>query len=235
MANRINYWWGLPVATAFVGVSVALVLFPKSQSVTLKTEALESITPDISLPVTSKTLSSTEPLMVQTVALPPVPKIEPVQYQARIVKNRVELEANPSRRLPAKQPETKPAARSEAKSVDLEQLATEGEISTDLANRFSQALAEMKADEAKGVQSAQLHPKALTRYPQWYQDLVPALEFSSHIYSSDKDSRWVKVNRQVVKEGELINADLRLIQVTPEQVVIEMQQRQFTLPALTSW
>ena len=108
------------------------------------------------------------------------------------------------------------------------------EICSDLVNRFNQASADMAADELKATTVTQ-HPKALTRYPQWYQDLVPSLDFSSHIYSSEKQDRWVKVNQQVVKEGELINSELRLVGITPEEVIIELQQRQFTLPALSSW
>ena len=163
-------------------------------------------------------------LIAKRVALPPV-YIEPARYQAKLAKKTAV--AAPINKRVSEPPKSTAA--------NFDQLVTQDGISADLAQRFSQALAAMEAEQLSEPLPAKLHPQALVYFPQWYQDLVPPLQFSSHIYSSDRAERWVKVNRQVVKEGELINADLRLVKVTPERVVIEMQQRQFTLPALTDW
>ena len=115
---------------------------------------------------------------------------------------------------------------------------TNAELTTaqsQLAQQFSQVMQDMANEKEEPSQGAKLHAQALTLYPQWYQNLVPPLEFSSHIYASDANERWVRVNEQVVKEGELIDSNMRLVRVEPQEVVIEMQQRQFTLPALSSW
>jgi general secretion pathway protein A len=170
--------------------------------------------------------TSSATLAIQTVALPPAP-VEAIRYQATLSKRRPNIVSG-NIQLPAAKP-IKPQA------LKLEPLAVQGGVSADLAQRFSQALAAMEAEQGAEAKPAKLHPQALVNFPQWYQELVPPLSFSSHIYSSEQAERWVKVNRQIVKEGELITADLRLVMVTPEQVVIEMQQRQFTLPALTDW
>jgi len=167
----------------------------------------------------------TSTLIAKRVALPPA-YIAPARYQAKLVK-KPSVAAPTNRKLASEPPQSTTAT--------VDQLVTQEGVSADLAQRFSQALAAMEAEQLSEPLPAKLHPQALVYFPQWYQDLVPPLQFSSHIYSSDRAERWVKVNRQVVKEGELINADLRLVQVTPEQVIIEMQQRQFTLPALTDW
>lgn len=224
MAGKINHWWSLPVFSGIAGIVLAWWLYPQNPLVSQGGEATKYaaqgvITDSVKLPA-----SEPEPIVATRVMLPPAPKVQYVpQYQAKLVNNQLVLQAN--------QPVIKP----ETRAPSLDELMAQGQVSAELASRFTRALAEMEADEVKSEQPRKLHPQALTLYPQWYQDLVPTLEFSSHIYSSDKDNRWVKVNQQMVKEGELINADLRLVEITPEQVIIEMQQRQFTLPALSSW
>jgi hypothetical protein len=104
-----------------------------------------------------------------------------------------------------------------------------------LAAKFNQVMLDIENEKKQPQPTAKLHAQALSMYPKWYQNLVPDLEFSYHIYASDVNERWVRVNNQVVKEGELINADMRLVTIAPQQVIIEMQQRRFSLPALSSW
>ena len=171
-------------------------------------------------------LQTSAMLVAKTVAMPPPEKLvakAPV-YHAQLSNKQVTVNSKKTQ-----------VASVQSADSQLNVIKSNDKVSNDLANRFNQALADMKADEEKPKKSSKLHPQPLTRYPQWYQDLVPSLDFSSHIYSSEANNRWVKVNKQVVKEGELINANMRLVAITPEQVVIEMQQRQFTLPALSSW
>lgn len=156
-------------------------------------------------------------LTVATVALPPAPSIYQPQLTAKLVDNKVVVE-----QAKATTPVTQ-QAKPPSKEVA---------IDSALAQRFNQVLAEMEQDKEK---PALLHPQPLTRYPQWYQDLVPPLEFSEHIYSSKPNESRVRVNNQVVKEGELIDSRMRIVKIEPQQVIIQLQQRQFSLPALSSW
>ncbi|NRA85353.1 MAG: general secretion pathway protein GspB [Gammaproteobacteria bacterium] len=207
MYTSINPWWSLPVLTAILGGVAAVAVFPTQPIAEIAAERVAEVTVIASV--------KTDLLITKQVALPPPSTYQPITYQATRSKT--------SGMVVVKK--TKPNVIAATPSP---------EISSDLVNRFNQAIADMAADELKPTTVTQ-HPKALTRYPQWYQNLVPSLDFSSHIYSSEKQDRWVKVNQQVVKEGELINAELRLVGITPEEVIIELQQRQFTLPALSSW
>lgn len=156
-------------------------------------------------------------LTVATVALPPAPSIYQPQLTAKLVDNKVVVEQAKAT-TPVTQ-QAKPAPK-------------EAAIDSALAQRFNQVLAEMEQDKEK---PALLHPQPLTRYPQWYQDLVPPLEFSEHIYSSKPNESRVRVNNQIVKEGELIDSRMRIVKIEPQQVIIQLQQRQFSLPALSSW
>jgi len=157
-----------------------------------------------------------EPLSVVNVALPPAPVEYQPQLSASLVNNKVVVT---KRSTPAVQ----------ASAIKKSQ----PKIDSQLAQRFNQVLADMQEEQSNPQEV--LHPQPLTRYPQWYQSLVPPLEFSEHIYSSKPNESRVRVNNQVVKEGELINDRMRIVKIEPQQVIIQLQQRQFSLPALSTW
>ena len=171
-------------------------------------------------------MASVNHLSVTEIALPPEPVfVEPV-LTATIKNNRVVLSNDSETKIVESVPDI---TRVNIENVDLDE-------SSALASKFSQVMQEMANEAQDSPHDAdKLHAQTLTQHPQWYQDLVPELDFSSHIYASDKNERWVRVNNQVVQEGELITSTMRLISIEPQQVIIEMHERRFTLPALISW
>ncbi|MGB0898354.1 MAG: general secretion pathway protein GspB [Psychrobium sp.] len=215
MNQSLNIWWLLPLATLVCGIGLAVV----SQQPLNTMQELEQKT-------SAHTVEQqTAPLSVTQVALPPAPAPYQPKLIAKLDNEHVVVEKTHTAKERALKPQS---------TVD----NTNAELTTaqsKLAQQFSQVMQDMANEKEEPLQGAKLHAQALTLYPQWYQNLVPPLEFSSHIYSSDTNERWVRVNEQVVKEGELIDSNMRLVRVEPQEVVIEMQQRQFTLPALSSW
>lgn len=208
MNGQFNPWWTLPVLSLVAGLAVGYKYF--------------SITPQITPKKVEQTIpveSSKPELTVVNVALPPAP----VEYQpvlsAKLVNNQVVV----------KKEQAKTVGKSQEQPVD----TVAADNNSILAQRFNQVLADMQKEQEKP--KVALHPQPLTRYPQWYQDLVPPLEFSEHIYSSKLNESRVRVNNQVVKEGELINDRMRIVKIEPQQVIIQLQERQFSLPALSSW
>ncbi|MGB1297231.1 MAG: general secretion pathway protein GspB [Psychrobium sp.] len=225
MNQSFNSWWLLPLAT--LGCGIAIAIFSHTPTLSAAVENSQQVA--VQQPVSAAQTTST-PLQVTQVSLPP----EPLPYQPRLtakLKNDrvvVEQEQAPTTNKP----------KTPVDSSVIEDSSQAGQLTASqskLAQQFSQVMQEMANEEATPKSEVKLHAQPLTLYPQWYQDLVPALEFSSHIYASEADDRWVRVNDQVVKEGELINANMRLVRVEPQEVVIEMQERHFTLPALSSW
>ncbi|MDP2560736.1 general secretion pathway protein GspB [Psychrobium sp. 1_MG-2023] len=223
MSSQINPWWSLPVITLVVGcvsgyAFVDLMLIDEARQQTAVSAPPQVKVSSYST-VESNQVENYE-LAVEQVALPPPPVYQP-RLTAKVVNQQVVVSNDSSKLMPAT---TTKNSKAPEQVID---------PSSQLAQRFSKVLAEMEQDSQQP--KAKLHAQPLAQYPQWYQNLVPELEFSSHIYASDINERWVRVNNQVVKQGELINASMRLIAIEPQQVVIEMQQRQFTLPALSSW
>lgn len=227
MNQSFNSWWLLPLVTLGCGIAIAVFNHTPTPTISAATESLQQV--PMRQPVSAAQTTNT-PLQVTQVSLPP----EPLPYQPRLtakLKNdRVVVEKEPAPTTMQPKPATDTAV--------VENASQKGQLTASqskLAQQFSQVMQEMANEEAAPKSEVKLHAQPLTLYPQWYQDLVPALEFSSHIYASEADDRWVRVNDQVVKEGELINANMRLVRVEPQEVVIEMQERHFTLPALSSW
>jgi len=210
MSGQLNAWWTLPVLTLFAGLGVGYA-YQEPQRLPKQVIVNPIVQED-----TKPTSVLTPTLAVVNVALPPAAVEYRPQLTAELVNNQVVV--TKQQQSPAKVSQQQP------KKIDSDSV---------LAQRFSQVLADMQQE--KSEPQTVLHPQSLTRYPQWYQDLVPPLEFSEHIYSSKPNESRVRVNNQVVKEGELIDSRMRIVKIEPQQVVIQLQQRQFTLPALSSW
>lgn len=211
MNRSFNSWWLLPVVTSIFGGVLAFILHEPSTVISAK-----------AIPVNTPVLQE---LSITKVALPPAPIVYQPTLTASLHNDKVMLK-NSSQKTSFKK-ESQNTSRTNDVVLNDEQSA--------LAKQFSQVMQDM-VDEDKEPQTEEtLHAQALTLYPQWYQNLVPALEFTTHIYSSEKNERWVRVNHQVVKEGELITSEMRLVSIEPQQVIIEMQKRRFTLSALSSW
>jgi len=210
MNRSFSLWWLLPMVTLVLGGIFAFILHEPT-----------SITPTR---VASPTTPAQQELLTIQVALPPAPIVYQPILTASLHNNQVKVKSS-SQQTALKQAQDTP--KSNEVVLSEEQSA--------LAKKFSQVMQEMVEEDKEPKAKERLHAQALTLYPQWYQNLVPTLEFTTHIYASEKNERWVRVNNQVVKEGELITSQMRLVSIEPQQVIIEMQKRRFTLAALSSW
>ncbi|MCG7532345.1 general secretion pathway protein GspB [Psychrobium sp. MM17-31] len=233
MNQSFNSWWLLPLVTLGCGIAIAVFNHTPTPTISAATESLQQV--PMQQPVSAAQTTNT-PLQVTQVSLPPKPLPYQPRLTAKLKNDRVVVEQESALTTIQPKPATNAAVVEDFSRVkDSVQAGQLTASQSKLAQQFSQVMQEMANEEAAPKSEVKLHAQPLTLYPQWYQDLVPALEFSSHIYASNADDRWVRVNDQVVKEGELINANMRLVRVEPQEVVIEMQERHFTLPALSSW
>lgn len=66
-------------------------------------------------------------------------------------------------------------------------------------------------------------------------NLLPDLEFTTHIYSTESDKSFVMVNGKLLVEGENINSSLALVKILPEHVVMDFEGSQFRVESLKTW
>lgn len=79
---------------------------------------------------------------------------------------------------------------------------------------------------------------ALPRIDQLPQNLlsqIPRMSFSAHMYASNPQDRWVRVNSRRVGEGNFISNNLILKKIEAEQVVLDFRGTEFTMNALSDW
>lgn len=73
----------------------------------------------------------------------------------------------------------------------------------------------------------QLSPALLTQ--------MPAMSFSAHMYASNPQDRWVRVNSTRLGEGDIIANQVVLKRIESEKVVLEYKGTEFTMNALSDW
>ena len=112
-------------------------------------------------------------------------------------------------------------------------------VSPELLQRFNQALEQLENQPESNQRETtvsvvddiprvdQLPARLLTR--------LPAMTFSAHMYASNRDSRWVRVNGQQLYEGEWIEDGLQIINIEPQRVVLSFRGELFAMAALTDW
>jgi len=67
------------------------------------------------------------------------------------------------------------------------------------------------------------------------QRQIPDLVFSSHIYSDDSSFRMVNINGRSIREGEMVNEQIRLERITEEGVILTYQDYTFEVSVLRDW
>lgn len=111
------------------------------------------------------------------------------------------------------------------------------EVSDQLMRRFMEAVEDTAnlSDTQISASSREAAVPKLVNLPQAFQDAIPSLDFQTHIYSSDPLDRWLKVNGGIKTEGQMITPQIRLNQILPQQVILEYDDQEFSLPALSNW
>ncbi len=75
----------------------------------------------------------------------------------------------------------------------------------------------------------------IDQLPQTVLAQMPSMSFSAHMYASNPQDRWVRVNSRRVSEGEFISNNLILKKIEAEQVVLDFRGTEFTMNALSDW
>ncbi|NOU52396.1 general secretion pathway protein GspB [Pseudoalteromonas sp. JBTF-M23] len=110
-------------------------------------------------------------------------------------------------------------------------------VSKELKEAFAQAVAETETQSphhvtASSRDSARATPIELL--PSALQNSLPSLRYQAHIYATDADKRWIKLNNRELYEGDSIGA-LQLVEITPEQALFNYDGYEFSMKAMQDW
>lgn len=67
-----------------------------------------------------------------------------------------------------------------------------------------------------------------------YRGRLPTLNLQTHMYSSDAQRRWVKINGLELKEGDRLN-NIQLLAIEPQFITIRFDNDIIDIPALYDW
>ncbi|CAH9059404.1 hypothetical protein PSECIP111951_03119 [Pseudoalteromonas holothuriae] len=110
-------------------------------------------------------------------------------------------------------------------------------VSKELKEAFAQAVAETEVQQphhvtASSRNSARATPIELL--PKGLQSSLPSLRYQAHIYATDSDKRWIKLNNRELYEGDSIGV-LELLEITPEQALFNYDGYEFSMKAMQDW
>ncbi len=77
--------------------------------------------------------------------------------------------------------------------------------------------------------------KELWEMPADFQDSLPDLEYSFHVYSKDPAKRTIFINGRSVKEGQMVARGLRLRMITSTGVIFHYRDRFFHVDVVENW
>ncbi|WP_158678856.1 general secretion pathway protein GspB [Pseudoalteromonas sp. T1lg75] len=58
--------------------------------------------------------------------------------------------------------------------------------------------------------------------------------YQAHIYATAQDRRWIKLNGYELYEGDTVGR-LRVVEITPEQTILSVDNYEFSLEAMQDW
>ncbi|MCR9967567.1 general secretion pathway protein GspB [Vibrio antiquarius] len=103
-------------------------------------------------------------------------------------------------------------------------------LSPDLARKVENALSR---DDAPSPQTVRVND--LERNAHQWQGRLPALNLQTHMYASDENRRWVKINNVEYHQGDVVDGQVTLREIQPQAVIVEFQGEQIRIPALYEW
>ena len=118
-------------------------------------------------------------------------------------------------------------------AAELEQ----SDVSAELRGKFESALAAADSPQQR-KQEINYHDAPavdINQLDDLLQRQLPALRFEAHVYATDAKQRWIKVNGKDLQQGQWVTADIQVKEILPQYVVLQFNQVQFSVEALTDW
>lgn len=109
-------------------------------------------------------------------------------------------------------------------------------VSDKLQASFERALL-MSKDETKAIiESADGDGSDIHQMASNFQDLVPAISYEFHVYSSVAKSRWIRINGEDLVEGQFDNlGKIQVVEIQANRTIFRLGSQSFSLQSLTNW
>ena len=111
-------------------------------------------------------------------------------------------------------------------------------LSPEIAQRLQAAMQPEESQSSlvqNNPQAVQDKAIELTSTASQWIGTLPALDFQTHVYSSNLAKRWVKVNNIEYQQGDWLAEGVRLLTIEPQSCLIEFANDRIRIPALYDW
>jgi general secretion pathway protein B len=111
-------------------------------------------------------------------------------------------------------------------------------ISSALLKRFENAINDLDSMPKTGfeprINTASDVPR-IDQLPAWVLTKLPAMAFTAHMYASNPQDRWVRVNDVRMVEGDLIDDKVQVQSIESQHVILNYDGQVFSMSALSDW
>ena len=112
-------------------------------------------------------------------------------------------------------------------------------VSLELQERFARAVELEKSEDNKGTNvlsdvQTKVATTDITLMPVQFQFQVPLMRYDSHMYSTEKNDRWIRINGVDLRIGDRVG-NVELLDILPQQSLFRLGQQKFTLESLKDW
>lgn len=127
-----------------------------------------------------------------------------------------------------------------AKRVDAEPAFNDLElsgVSADLQKRFAMAVEFEEKRDTRSVEQENtpiVGASDISSMPVAFQFQVPDMRYDSHMYSTDVEDRWIRINGIDLHVGDEIGS-IELLDIMPQQSLFRLNNQHFTLESLQDW
>lgn len=124
-----------------------------------------------------------------------------------------------------------------AVAAQTEETLPDMQVSDELRDKFSQALkaTEQPARNTTSIRTHDAPAQDISMLDSQLLRQIPPLRFDAHVYATSAAQRWVKVNGKTLQEGQWVTSDIRIREITPQYVLLELGNQLFSMAALTEW
>lgn len=133
--------------------------------------------------------------------------------------------------------------------TDTEELVANPAVSPELMKRFEAAMADLEKESAPTVGDDgetleygsannnynSTDVQRVDQLPARVMTRLPSMSFSAHMYASNPNDRWVKLNGIEMGEGEWLDEKLFIERIEPQHVILVFEGHQFSMRALSEW
>ncbi len=225
-AGSAQRWW--PALVSAFTTEKPLV----SETVKNDTKKTEDDTRKAAEDATS--MESAEPVKQATteVTLPAKPVAEPAQVITSSSQSKVAEK-------PA-MPITKSEPAYEGKVLN-EPSKSNVDVSPELMARFNEAVKALDTENETQTPAPKSNVNIHSEVPRVDQlparllTRLPSMNFSAHMYASNTNDRWVRVNGKQLGEGDWITDRVQIVNIEGQRVILSFENTLFSMAALTDW